>query len=162
MELERRYCELRAPPDGRILEGVCVAYGDTARLPWGSERIRAGAFAPIGDVTCDVMHDRTRPIGRNNPEGGLTLDDGPSALALRLVVPNTRDGDDVLTLVRQRILQALSVSFRPITETLDGSVRVIERAKLVAVGVVDRPAYPASLVSARMAATAPPRRYAVL
>lgn len=161
MELERRFCELRAPTDGRVLEGVAVRYGDTARLPWGKERIRAGAFAPLGDVLVNVMHQRSRPIGRTGG-GGLSLDDGPDELRLRLVLPATKDADDVLTLVRQRILRALSVEFQPVKETLDADVRVIERAKLIGVGVVDRPAYPDSLVSARMALVRPRRRYAVL
>ena len=164
MELERRFCELRAPPDGRrILEGVAVRYGDVAKLPWGRERIRAGAFAPIGDVLANVMHDRARPIGRTGDRGGLSLDDGPDELALRLTLPRTRDADDVLILIRQRILRALSVEFQPLKETLDeGDVRVIERAELIGVGVVDRPAYPDSLVTARMALVRPRRRYAFL
>ena len=42
--LERRYVELRADADGRVLRGVAVTYGDVASLPFGRERIEAGAF----------------------------------------------------------------------------------------------------------------------
>ena len=50
--LRRMSVETRTPPGGAApgtrthCRGGCGAYGDLARLPWGSERIEAGAFAP--------------------------------------------------------------------------------------------------------------------
>lgn len=151
MTIEHRYCELRAPADGRVLEGVAVKYGDVATLPWGRERIEAGAFAPIGDVVANVQHDRGRAIARTGG-GGLTIDDGEDAMSVRMVVPNTRDGDDVLTLVRERVLRALSIEFVSKRDRWDGDVRIIEAGRMVGVAVVDTGAYPQSVVAARMAA----------
>ena len=144
--VERRFVELRQ--DGRRLSGVAVRYGDTARLPWGAERIEAGAFAPIGDVILNASHERSAPLARTGG-GGLILDDGPEALEVRADLPATRAADDMLALVKAGVVRGLSVEFRAIAERMDGAVRVIERAILSGIGVVDTPAYPASEVEAR-------------
>ena len=147
--VERRFTELRQGP-GRTLEGVAIRYGDTATLPWGQERFEPGAFGDVAaaDVILNVAHDRTRPIARTGG-AGLALLDTPERLALRAELPVTREADDALALVRAGVLRGLSVEFRAIAERIEGGARVIERAVLSAVGLVDTPAYPASEVEAR-------------
>lgn len=154
MELERRYCELRVEPEARTLAGIAVRYGDEAELPWGvRERIEAGAFGDAGgaDAILNVQHDRSRPLARTNG-GGLEFVDGGDALRIRARLPNTRDADDTLALVRAGVLRGLSLEFRVKTERLDRDVRVITAASLHGVAVVDRPAYSDSEVAARAAA----------
>ena len=148
--VERRFVELRAEPEGRRLSGVAVRYGDTARLPWGEERFEPGAFGDVAgaDVILNVQHERTRPIARTGG-AGLALVDTSERLAIRADIPPTKDGDDALALVRAGVLRGLSVEFRAVAERIEGGVRVIERAVLSAVGIVDTPAYPASEVEAR-------------
>ena len=145
-DAERRFAELRA--DGRRLSGVAVRYGDTATLPWGEERIEAGAFAPLGDVILNASHDRTTPLARTGG-GGLELEDTAEALTVRADLPATQAADDVLALVRAGVLRGLSIEFRAVAERIEAGVRVIERARLSGVGVVDTPAYPQSEVEAR-------------
>ena len=146
-ETERRRAELRQGP-GRTVEGVAVRYGDLAQLPWGQERVEAGAFAPIGDVILNASHDRTAPLARTGG-CGLRFDDNAERLALTADLPVTRAADDVLTLVRTGVLRGLSVEFRAVAERFEAGVRVIERATLAGVAVVDTPAYPASEIEAR-------------
>ena len=145
---ERRYSELRA--EGRILSGVGVAYGDVARLPFGRERFQAGAFPGVehSDVLLNASHDRARPLARTNG-GGLTLTDTAKALSIHAELPATREADDTLTLVTAGILRGLSMEFIAHSERREGNVRIVERATLTALGVVDKPAYPSSLVSSR-------------
>lgn len=157
MTVERRYCELRAASDGRRLEGVAVRYGDTARLPWGRERIEVGAFAPLGDVILNASHDRAAPLARTGG-GGLELMDAADSLTVRAELPATRAADDVLALVRGGVMRGLSVEFRAVAERMESGVRVIERAALSGVAVVDTPAYPASEVEARRAAMPAPAK----
>lgn len=152
--MERRLFELRAEPDGRRLSGTAVRYGDTAEMPWGEERIEAGAFAPIGDVILNASHDRASPLARTGG-GGLELADSPEALQVRADLPATRAADDVLALVRAGVMRGLSIEFRAVAERMEGGVRIIERAALSGVAVVDTPAYPASEVEARRKATRP-------
>lgn len=146
--LERRFCELRA--EGRTLEGEALVYGDEAVFPWGRERIEAGAFAPVGDVILNRQHDRKTPLARTGG-GGLELNDTPEALRIRASLPETEAANDTLTLVREKILRGLSIEFHSTAERGEGDLRIIEKARLVGVAVVDEPQYPQSLVEAREA-----------
>ena len=149
-ETERRYVELRAESEGRRLSGVAVRYGDTARLPWGRERVEAGAFAPVGDVILNAQHERAAPLARVG--AGLTLDDTAERLAFSAELPATRAADDVLALVRAGVMRGASVEMRVTAERFESGVRVVERATLAAIAIVDTAAYPQSEVEARRAA----------
>ena len=157
-DLERRYVELRADAEGRVLRGVAVTYGDTAKLPFGRERIEAGAFAgSMADVILNASHDRAAPLARTGG-AGLELADSGERLAFAATLPETRAADDVLTLVRTGVMRGASIEMRVTGERFESGVRVIERATLAAIGIVDTPAYPASEVEARRAAMPRPPR----
>ena len=146
MEPERRFCELRA--EGRVLEGEAIVYGDVAEFPWGRERIDAGAFAPLDDVILNRQHKRDTPLARTDG-GGLELIDSPEVLRIRASLPNTNTANETISLVKAKILRGLSIEFHTRQERQDGDLRIIERAELVAVAVVDSGQYPQSLVAAR-------------
>ena len=153
MAVERRYTALRQS-GGRVLAGVAIRYGDTARLPWGRERFEPGAFGAVeaADVIMNVAHDRGRPIARTGG-GGLVLADDTEALTIRATLPQTREADDALELVRSGVLRGLSVEFRAEAERAEGGTRIVEAAALTGLGLVDSGAYPGSTVEARAAAT---------
>ena len=147
--LEHRAVELRQ--DGRTLTGRAVTYGDVARLPWGVvEIIEARAFGAVDaiDILLNVQHDRKRMIAGTGG-GGLVLTDSAQALDVRAELPPTREADDTLELVRRRILRGLSIEFETLRERQDGQRRIIERAELSGLAVVDRPAYRSSTIEAR-------------
>ena len=149
MTNEFRYCEIRA--EGRVLEGTALAYGDLARIGSRAERFLAGAFgADVGgaDILMNVQHDRGRVLARTGG-GGLVLTDTPTALEVRAELPETRESTDTLALVAAGVLRGLSLEFQPLAERMEGGVRVITRARLAGLAVVDKPAYPASTVEAR-------------
>ena len=64
-------------------------------------------------------------------------------------MPETREGDDAIELVRKRVMRGFSVEFIPDSHRMEDNVVVIEKAKLRNIGLVDRPAYPASRVNPR-------------
>ena len=146
MTTERRYCELRS--EGRTLQGDAVVYGDRAVFPWGEETIQSGAFAPLGDVILNRQHERVIPLARTGG-GGLTLQDSPEALRILATLPDTPSANETLTLIREKILRGLSIEFHATAERQSGDLRIIGKARLVGVGVVDDPQYPQSLVQAR-------------
>ena len=161
--IERLYAELKAEGE-RGLAGTAIVYGDVATFPWGQERFAAGAFAPIGDVLLNAQHDRTTPLARTGG-AGLELRDDAEALRIVATLPSTRAADDVLELVRAGVMRGLSIGFHPISHHIVVGVRVVQRARLTSIAVVDTPQYPASEIEARAAAmaalgrTAPIRRY---
>ena len=143
--------------DSRELRGVAVRYGAEAKLPWGRETFAAGAFGRVDrfDVLLNKQHDRTVPLARTG--SGLTFEDDATALRFAAVLPKTRDCDDVITLVRERILRGASIEFVAKRESQEGDLRTITRAELVGLAIVDKPAYPASTIKAMRARIAPGR-----
>lgn len=140
---EIRRSELRAA--GRRLSGVVMRYGSTGITPWGQhERFSAGAFSWDDQVRLNVHHVRERALARI--DRGLSLVDGDDALRMTADLPDTQEARDTLALIDNGVLSGLSVEFDAIQERQAGGVRVIDRAALRGLAVVDVPAYPASVV----------------
>ena len=145
--IERRYSPIQA--DGRRLSGVAVRYGEIAALPFGRETFIAGAFGDVAglDVILRFQHNRDRPIART--PATLQLVDGPDALRIAAQLPETREADDALKLVRAGVLRGLSLEFRAGNAPIIDGVRTVRRAGLLGLGLVDQPAYLGSTVEAR-------------
>ena len=109
------------------------------------------------DILMNVQHDRGRVLARTGG-GGLVLTDTSTALEVRAELPETRESStDTLALVAAGVLRGLSLEFQPLAERMEAGVRVITRARLAGLAVVDRPAYPASKVAARAEVETPNR-----
>ena len=149
-EWERRFFDLRADVDRRLLEGTALVYGDVAQIPGGEETFTAGAFGDVSaiDMLLNFQHDRRRPLARTGG-GGLVLTDSPERLEVSATLPNTREADDALELVRKRILRGLSIEFMTMRRRQEGTRAVITSARLGGLGLVDIPAYKASTIAAR-------------
>ena len=124
---------------GRELSGIVMPYGTVA--PGLMERFEPGAFGPVSTIPLDMQHDPRTIIAE-----AAMLRDTPTALTLRTMLA---DGSAALSLVRRRALRGLSVAFHALDERMEGRVRVIMRAHLARVGLVDSPAYPESTVELR-------------
>ena len=132
----------------RRLTGTVMRYGDEAEIP-GIGRERFSVFAFDGwlrsgaGTRLDVMHDRSLTVA-DTRRGGLTLTDSPAELRMLAELPSGDAYDSVLSLVGDGLTRGLSVEFHAIDERRTNGVRVIQRATLPALGIVDDPAYPAS------------------
>lgn len=147
--MPRLYAEIRAEAARRIV-GDVVQYGDVADLGGYREVFEAGAFGDVSraDVILTWQHRRDRPLARTGG-GGLVLTDSPRALEMVVDMPETKDGDDALEMVRRRVFRGASVEFAALADHVSGDLRTITSAHLGGIGLVDRPAYPASTVEAR-------------
>ena len=131
--------------DGRTLTGPAVTYGDIAQGPKGPERFEPRAFVSgLDTAMLNLQHDRQRVIAAQ-PDA-LAFTDSPLALDLRASLRS--DGAEA-QLVRRGALGGLSVGFVALREHRDAGTRVIARAHLDHVALVDRPAYPGSTVELR-------------
>lgn len=144
LDLEYRYAPVEL--EGRVLSGTVMPYGEIAKGAPRPEKFIPGSLR-FSDVILNVQHDRNRPIART--DGGLELTDSQKALELRATLPETREGDDTIELVKKRVLRGLSVEFRAISEHYEAGVRVITDAILSGIAIVDRPAYQGAVVEAR-------------
>lgn len=142
------FCRAEISPDNDMqLSGRVIRYGDVAKLPFGKERIDAGAFGDVSkaDVILNRQHDRGKPLSRTGG-GGLELIDSPTELKLQADLPDTPTGREAMTLVRSGVLRGFSIEFISLSEYIRDRVLYIEKAELVGVALVDRPAYPKSQV----------------
>ena len=122
---------------GRLV-GVLLTYGERAQDR--PEVFEDGALEWDADgVVLNLSHDRRRPVVRFTPEvvGREVRVDVP--------LPDTVDGRDAATLTKNGTLKGLSVEFRSLSEGVKDGVRSISKAALVAVGLVDSPAYATSV-----------------
>lgn len=144
----RLYCRAEISPENEMqLSGRAIRYGDVATLPFGKEVIDQGAFGDLSstDVILNRQHDRGMPLARTGG-GGLVIDDSPTGLMLRAELPDTATGREAITLVRSGVLRGFSVEFRALREYVRDRILHVAEAALIAIALVDRPAYPESQV----------------
>ena len=146
MEFRTAEIEHRADDGVVTVTGLALPYGSEADLPWGRERVTAGAvrYADRG-VIANLQHARERVLGRH--PGNLTLTDTAAGLRFALELPDTTDGRDAGVLVRQGILGGASVEFVAVRERFEGDVRILDEVRLHGLALVDTPAYSDALIA---------------
>ena len=137
-----REFELRSEPNG--FSGTIVDYSDRASIRGVPERFMPGSVE-FDDVILNLMHDRSQPVARTGTEY-LTIDDSPRALTLSAKYPDTVYGNRARELVEAGVLRGLSAEFVAVEERMQAGTRIIDKAKLYGVGIVDRPAYQQSMI----------------
>ena len=136
----RAGCEFRV--SGRTLTGRALVFGDIA--PEHRERFEPGAFgADVAAPVLNLQHDAGMVI---LPAGGYVLEDSGHALEVRAELT---EGSAALRLVQRGALNGFSVEFNARAERREDGIRVIERADLVGLALVDHAAYPQSTAEVR-------------
>ena len=133
----RAGCEFRVA--GRTLSGIAMRYGDVSSD--FRERFVSSAFGAVDRVDVNLQHDRSLVVARD-----ALLTDGERELRVRAELP---EDSAALKLVRRGALNGFSVEFRSRAESREGDVRVVEKADLVGLALVDRGAYPDSTAEVR-------------
>lgn len=124
---------------GRTLTGAAMVYGDTS--PDFRERFLPGAFGEVRTIDVNLQHDPDLVAAR-----GAMLTDGPRELRVRAELA---EGSAALGLVRRGALNGFSIEFHARSERRESGVRVVERADLTGLALVDRGAYPAAKAEIR-------------
>ena len=132
---------------GRTLIGTVLAYGEEALVEYRGglirERFVPGAFDPVPAVPLVMQHDEAMPIAR---AGEYELRDSRAALEIQATLP---EKSAAAHLVKTGALSGYSVKFVPLRESMQAGIRVIERASLKHVGLVDSGAYSGSVAEVR-------------
>ena len=142
---ERRYSEFRVA--GRTLTGRAMTYGDIS--PDFRERFMPGAFGELRALPVNLQHD---PLMIVVQEAALT--DGPRSLEVRADLP---EGSAALSLVKRGALSGFSIEFHALEEHREAGIRVISKAELTGLALVDRGSYPQSTAEVRCASNGLPR-----
>ena len=134
---------------GRTLFGPLLRYGDIS--PDFKERFEPTAFDSLDfetlDLILNIQHTRGRIVARSN--AGLTLTNSRAELSVRADVPETPIGSEALAMTAAGLLRGFSVEFQPVQAHLESGLLVIDRALILDLSLVDRPAYPASVAAVR-------------
>jgi len=134
-ELEIRHFEARANIEEREIIGIAVPYDQFADLGGGvKERFEPGAIESVEDVKLFYGHED--PIGKV-----LEGKDTEAGFEIRARVSETPKGDEVLTLMRDGVLNKFSVGFFPVDSERDGSTIIRKKVDLREVSVVAIPAF---------------------
>ena len=133
-----RTSPLECRMEGRTLTGTALRYGE--RASDRPEMFAPGAFGPLGSLALNLQHDPEREVA-NTADGTLRLLDSDTELR---IAADLREGSAELRLVRRGALRGLSVEFRSHAEHRREGLRVVERAELVGIGLVDSGSYSGS------------------
>jgi len=151
--------------DGRTLAGYAAVYGqDSREIVEGGrkfvERIAPGAFKETlssgADVKLYYNHDASMPLARTR-SGTLQLKSDRNGLAFTANLPDTTLGNDVRALIERGDLSGeMSFGFF-VTEdswNKDRTQRLVKKASLVEVSIVQDAAYPQTSSSLRSVSAA--------
>lgn len=146
--------------DGRTLAGYAAVYGQDSReiVEGGrkfTERIAPGAFNETlssgADVKLYYNHDASMPLARTRSKT-LTLRSDRNGLAFSAELPDTTLGRDIKTLLERGDLTGeMSFGFFVVEDSWskDRSQRLVKKAQLVEVSIVQDAAYPQTSSSLR-------------
>lgn len=124
---------------GRTLTGAAMVYGDVS--PDFRERFEPGAFGEVRAIAVNLQHDPSLVVVRE-----ALLTDTPRELRVRADLP---PGSAALALVKRGALNGFSIEFHARAQRYEAGVRVVERAELTGLALVDRGAYPQSTAEVR-------------
>jgi len=143
-EIETRSFEVRlADTEERTITGLAVPYGQEANIGGQyKERFEPGAIDSVEDVKLFYAHEE--PIGK--VVSGRDTDGGYEITAK---ISQTPRGEEVLTLMRDGVLNKFSVGFVPVEDRWSDNNSTVTRTKvdLKEVSVVAFPAFTGATIS---------------
>lgn len=134
-EMETREFEARADLEERTITGLAVPYGEDANIGGAyNERFVPGAITDVTDVKLFYGHEE--PIGKV-----LSGRDTEAGYEITAKVSDTARGNEVMTLMRDGVLNKFSVGFVPLESEREGSTVTRTKVSLKEVSVVPFPAF---------------------
>jgi HK97 family phage prohead protease len=145
--------EVRSSGDGRTVHGIAVPFDAPTEIAdaYGHyvEMFRRGSFTKTiaergSRVKFLTLHDRGRlPVGR-----AVLLREDAAGLYAELRVSQTQAGDELLALIGDGAVDALSVGFIPVQDRWSKDKTQVERVEVALreISAVTEPAYAAALI----------------
>jgi HK97 family phage prohead protease len=136
-----------AAPDGtprRTISGIAVPYGVVAEVNDGQKiRIEAGALPTTGKAPKLFMyHDASQPVGlvtgRVDTEEGMLFEAKLAQTAL---------ADEAIQLMKESVIDSVSVGINPKKFSWDGDVMVVKKADWMELSLVPIPAFAGATIT---------------
>ena len=150
-----------ASADSRTISGL-IPYNSLSAYMGFYEKLQPGCFSKSlseqSDIRALIEHSDQRLLARTK-NGSLKLEDSTEALRFTFEAPNTTEGDDILTMVREGLVSGCSFGMIVMSENYDyedgKEVRTIIEARLLEISLVlSEPAYPDTVVYTRSLSSA--------
>jgi len=140
-ELETREFEARADLEARTITGIAVPYGETANIGGQyEEKFAPGAIRSVEDTK--LFYGHAEPIGKV-----IEGRDTEAGYEVTAKVSDTPRGNEVLTLMRDGVLNKFSVGFIPVESKRDGNTVTRTSVDLREISVVAFPAYTSATIN---------------
>lgn len=134
-ELEIREFAASADLEERTVTGLAVPYGQSADIGGSyQERFAPGAIDSVEDVKLFYGHED--PIGKI-----IEGRDTEAGFEIMAKISDTPKGNEVLTLLRDGVLNKFSVGFLPLEQEQEGSTITRTKVSLKEVSIVPFPAF---------------------
>lgn len=118
----------------RVVSGIAVPFGQEINVGGTKERFERGAISNTEDVKLFWSHQE--PIGKV-----LRGEDTEDGYLIEAQISKTPRGDEALTLLRDGVINKMSVGFQPLKDRKEDDVIVREEVSLREVSLVSFPAY---------------------
>lgn len=128
-----------------IVRGRVISFGEWADIG-GMFRERIMSLDLADRITANVQHSRQRLLAATGPNGRLRIDRSTAGIDAVITLPDTSDGRDAATLIREQALTGLSVEMEVGSDEWNNNDRTVRSGMLYAVGIVDTPAYAGSML----------------
>ncbi len=162
---------MAAVDSGRTIEGYAALFNSRTEIwPGFFEEIAPGAFKnAIGksDVRALFNHDQNRILARTS-SGTLQIGEDDKGLWYRFEMPDTTEGNDLLTMIKRGDISQSSFAFTVkasewIEENDNTTLRIIKECEqLFDVSPVTYPAYQDTSVTARKKAEEAPQKAVIV
>lgn len=145
---ENRYFEVRALEDGKRTIVGTIPYNSRSEYMGFYEVLSPGCFTKSiresKDIRLLLEHDDSRLLARTK-NGSLRLTDDEYGLHFEADLPETTDGDNLIEMLRTKLLDQLSFGFIAMNDKYEvvggDEQRTILEARLIEISVVSNPAY---------------------
>ena len=138
-KIEYRFAPLTLDEGERKVAGIATPWESIGQGDFGPEKFLRSAFGPVEDFqmfNLTVQHNRGLGVSAD-----LNFRDTPKGLEVSATLANTTRGKDTLEEIRAGILRGFSVEFISLEERRESGVRLLDRALLLGLSLVDIPAY---------------------
>lgn len=126
--------------EGRThVKGYVVKYGDVATVAGRQEKFIPGSLSLHTYVRANQMHNRQQLLGLSGKN--LALELRADGLYADLTIPQTALGNDTIALINDGVLNGFSAEFLALSSGIEDRTRIVRRARVYGVGLVDVPAY---------------------
>lgn len=132
-------------PEKKIVRGLAIPWNSEGQTKDGTpELFLRGAMGDVAEFlpfNLTTFHERNQPVS-----GELKFQDAEDGLRVEARIAPTTRGRDTILEIENGIINGFSVEFFDIRASMKAGVKVVERALMVGLSLVDYGAYPGAVI----------------